>query len=90
MMRLFYFSQKNLKATTPGHDLPPVKEVGVGVNIFDFHSISLQQRQNARYQDFPSRKLLNLQDGLGNEHFLDLMKNIIKKIFHNIYLEVFK
>ena len=110
MMRLFYFSQKNLKATTPGHHLPQVKEVGVGVNIFGFHSISLQerqevrvgvnifgfhsislqQRQNTRHQDFRSRKLLNLQDGLVNEHLLHLMKNILKKVFHNIYLEVFE
>ena len=89
-MRLFYFSQKNLKVTTPGHHLPQVKEVGVGVNIFGFHSISLQQRQNAKHQDFRSRKPLNLQDGLVNEHLLHIIKNILKNVFHNIYLEMFK
>ena len=39
MMRLFYLCQKKLKATRPGHHLPPVKEVGMGVKIIGFHSI---------------------------------------------------
>ena len=38
MMRLFYLCQKKLKATRPGHHLPPVKEVGMGVKIIVLHS----------------------------------------------------
>ena len=48
----------------------------------------LQQRQNARQQDFRSKKFLNLQDGLVNEHLRNFMRNLSKKIFREMYLEV--
>ena len=48
----------------------------------------LQQRQNARQQDFRSKKFLNLQDGLVNEHLRTFMRNLSKKIFREMYLEV--
>ena len=38
-MRLFHLCQRKLKVTGPGHHLPPVKEVRVGVKIIVFHSI---------------------------------------------------
>ena len=38
-MRLFHLCQKKLKVPGPGHHLPPVKEVRVGVKIIVFHSI---------------------------------------------------
>ena len=35
-------------------------------------------------------KFLKLQNGLVNEHLIYLLKNIPKKIFENMDLEVFK
>ena len=89
-MRLFYLCQKKLKATRPGHHLPPVKEVGMGVKIIGFHSIRSAATSKWRQEDFHSMKFLELQNGLVNEHLIYLLKNILKKIFENMDLEVFK